>query len=274
MDKTCTDCDSPVKKGPLCKTCAIRRYWATRRTPSRPCKTCKQPIESRTRTKAIYCSRACKFADPEMRARMGAPRNRVTKTCPGCGSEFSVPISNGPRYTYCSRGCSNVSRGRSGACARCGAHFRHSQTQRRKYCSEVCRRPPVLITCGHCATEFRVTPSRENRSRFCSARCYRTSGGETSIERTVRLVLEDLGVKHEQEAPIGPWVVDFLIEGRLVIEADGTYWHSLRPDVDKRKTDDLIDRGYDVWRLPETYIRRSDFPRRLRRKWERYASGH
>lgn len=210
-----------------------------------------------------------------MRAKMrGQPLNRVTKTCPGCGSEFAVPVSNGLRYNYCSRECSARTRGRSGTCARCGAHFRHSQKQVRKYCSEVCRRPPVTITCGHCSIQFRVTPSAENTRRFCTSRCYRASGGETSIERAVRLILENLGVEHEQEAQIGPWVVDFLVQGRLVIEADGTYWHSFRPHVDKRKTDDLKDRGYDVWRLPETYIRRSDFPRRLRRKWERYASDH
>lgn len=80
----------------------------------------------------------------------------------------------------------------------------------------------------------------------------------------MRLVLEDMGREHTQEAQIGPWTVDFLVAGGLVIEADGEYWHTLRPHVDKRKTKDLRDRGYVVWRIPEREIRMPEFPTHLR----------
>ena len=52
--------------------------------------------------------------------------------------------------------------------------------------------------------------------------------------------------------------MDFLL-GDLVIEADGSYWHSFRPDVDARKTAELTARGYVVWRLPEDEIRDVQF---------------
>lgn len=93
-------------------------------------------------------------------------------------------------------------------------------------------------------------------------RCYRLAV-ETSIERRVREQITIAELPFTQEAQIGPWIVDFLIGDRLVIEADGSYWHTKRPHVDQRKTDDLQARGYIVWRLAEPYILRADFPGRF-----------
>lgn len=274
MDKSCIDCSKPVKMGgQRCQPCSTRHTGAARRRPSRPCKLCGEPIEGPNRTVAVYCSKACKFADPQMRAKMAAPQNRVTKTCPACEQEFSVPVSNGSRYEYCSKACSST-RGRDGVCKRCGADFRHASKQNRSYCSESCRRPPVLISCGVCEVEFRVTPSDENKRRYCSMRCYRASGRETGIERAVRLQLEAHGLRFLQEAQIGAWVVDFLVEGHLVIEADGSYWHSKRPAVDQRKTLDLEERDYEVWRLTESEIHSPGFPAKFAQDWERYWSDH
>ncbi|MGH3588323.1 MAG: DUF559 domain-containing protein [Pseudonocardia sp.] len=254
----------------------MRAAWRRKRPDYTPpsCKTCSTPITGRTKYRAVYCSKECKFADPEMRLKMGAPRRRVTKVCPHCDTDFSVSVSTADRYTYCSRVCSNAARGRDAACERCGAAFRRSRTEVRRHCSETCRRPAVTIDCGHCGTGFRVVPSAAARKRYCSIRCYRAGGAETGIERRVREVLENLRYPHRAQAQIGPWVVDFLVEERLVIEADGTYWHSLRPDVDRRKTADITDRGYTVWRLPEVGINLPGFPANLQRRLADYEVAH
>ena len=234
----------------------IRAYAPrpSRRAPDRFCKTCGGLITGRNRARAVYCSRACVYASPDVQEKLRAPRNSVTKTCPHCAQDFTVPASNANRYTYCSRACSVDARGVTTACQRCGALFRHSCKATRRYCSEACRRPPVMVTCEECGTTFRATPQAANARRFCSPHCYRASNAETSIERTVREALETRGIPHATQVGIGRWTVDFLVMGRLVLEADGDYWHSLRPDVDARKTDELTRMGYAVRRLSESVI--------------------
>jgi very-short-patch-repair endonuclease len=123
------------------------------------------------------------------------------------------------------------------------------------------------VACIGCGVPFLAKRSdiAKGYARYCSQRCYFLSGGETSIERAVRLVLEAGGLHFEQEAQIGPWVVDFLL-GWLVIEADGAYWHAGRGDRDARKTADLTARGWVVWRLPEAEIKQPGFASQLRQR--------
>jgi very-short-patch-repair endonuclease len=272
MDSACTKC--LTSKNGRCKSCAAFARWAKSYVP-RYCKTCSGEITSRTRYKATYCSIACKFADPEVRAKIGASKiNRTTKACPGCSNDFAVPVSTAHRYNYCSRACSMAARGRDATCPRCGGMFRHGNNTHRRHCSEACRRPPALIDCDHCGAEFRVVPSSAGKRRFCSNRCYRASDSETSIERSVREALERLRLDHAPQAGIGPWVVDFLVGERLVVEADGSYWHSLRPHVDRRKTADLESRGYTVWRLSEEEIRGDEFASEFERRLTDHERAH
>lgn len=89
---------------------------------------------------------------------------------------------------------------------------------------------------------------------------------ETAPERIVRELLEELGVEYLQEAPLGFYTVDFLVEGsQLVIQADGDYWHA-HPEKfpeptprqkDRRRMDAscdsfLLNRGYKVLRFWES----------------------
>lgn len=80
----------------------------------------------------------------------------------------------------------------------------------------------------------------------------------TSIERTVASMLSASGVKFDAEHRIGRYVVDFYVPAKgLVIECDGTYWHS-KPDVKARDAirDEWFARhGYRVVRLTEAEIR-------------------
>lgn len=126
------------------------------------------------------------------------------------------------------------------------------------------------MACGHCGTEFRISPSAQGRTRYCSLRCY-VSTRETDIERRVREVLEERSIEFAAQVQIGPWVVDFLVED-LVIEADGTYWHSLGRDTDARKSADLESRGYAVWRVPGEQIKAAGFPAQLEARLHAEAS--
>lgn len=81
----------------------------------------------------------------------------------------------------------------------------------------------------------------------------------TSIERMIESVLIALGIEYETQVAIGGrFVVDFLIRSKsLVIECDGSYWHS-RPGIkekDDRKDAYLSANGLSIVRLPEVEIR-------------------
>ena len=80
----------------------------------------------------------------------------------------------------------------------------------------------------------------------------------TRIEIAVAELLRGLEIKFVQQQPIGRYAVDFFLPHvRLVIECDGTYWHS-RPgaaEKDRRKDAFLLGAGYPVLRLPESLIK-------------------
>lgn len=76
----------------------------------------------------------------------------------------------------------------------------------------------------------------------------------TSIERAAAAVLEALGVGYLPNHQIGRYVVDFYIPAsRLVIECDGTYWHSLpgAPEKDAVRDAYLTAQGLRVVRIGE-----------------------
>jgi len=124
----------------------------------------------------------------------------------------------------------------------------------RRHCSEECRRPIVFITCKTCGGRFKVSPSAMNRRQFCCFACYRRSNAETSIEKTIRLSLESLGIPFEQEARIGRYSIDFLLRKQhIALEVDGNYWHRDR-HRDARKTRFLAKHGWDVVRISETDV--------------------
>lgn len=72
------------------------------------------------------------------------------------------------------------------------------------------------------------------------------------------MLLDKIGVPYIQECKIGFYTCDFVIESsRLVIECDGTYWHSITKVFrrDRGKDKYLSNKGYKVLRLPESLIK-------------------
>lgn len=89
----------------------------------------------------------------------------------------------------------------------------------------------------------------------------------TSIEKAVYDFLILKGIAFERQKPIGNrYVVDVYIPSlNLVIEADGSYWHT-RPEVKKRdkiKNIYLNTKGYKLIRLTEEEIKKDSFKERL-----------
>lgn len=189
-----------------------------------------------------YCSRVCydKIHD-----------NRVTKTCGVCHKLFSVPTSNANRFIVCSLTC-RLADTRYLNCKRCSKRFRCSEKRYdRYYCSEICRRPPILVSCKTCGVELRKQPNDHDRA-FCCFSCYRKYNGETSIEKAVRESLIRLQINFIQEHKIGRYSIDFAI-GYTALEVDGEYWHK---DIlrDATKTLFLQLHGWRVIRITQKEI--------------------
>lgn len=90
--------------------------------------------------------------------------------------------------------------------------------------------------------------SGQVRRTLVSADGRHESPGETLTARLCR----ELGVRVVPQVRVGPWRVDFLIEGtRVIIEFDGAVKYDDREALiaEKRREDDLRARGYVVIRL-------------------------
>lgn len=216
------------------------------------CPSCgKEKLVSPSNKARAYCNRSC------------YENHRGGKTiniCKECKSEFSVKSCESTRVLRC-KICRHQREkriaGRVVKCVRCGNRVVQGAADSkrgifRKHCSESCRRPARLTNCANCKKEFRVGP-KENR-KFCSVACYRRFTGETSIEKSIRLALEDIGLNFVQEGRLGRYSIDFLCQSqRLCIEVDGTYWHRNKAR-DARKTNYIRDAGFRLIRISESEI--------------------
>lgn len=233
------------------KTCSKECYHRSTALPGkkpRPCETCGAPVFIRSQT---YCSEACSTVD---------------QACAHCGVVFRarrcyVRLN---RANCCSEKCRRE-RARKGfsseeldrSCEVCGRAIRVTPVNLkrgidRRHCSNACRTKGTTRPCKTCGKPVYARQSQKHR-QFCSRRCYRMHTGETGLEATVRMELTRLRVPFKQEVDIGRWTVDFLAEGRWVIEADGDYWHA-SPKVrqrDARRDVQLAAMGYTVVRLAE-----------------------
>ena len=101
-----------------------------------------------------------------------------------------------------------------------------------------------------------LTPEQRSlRTRPWRAASYRAN--PSSLERTVGSLLEALGIEFIPQHPIGRYVVDFIVPSKkIVIECDGSFWHSRpgRPEKDAERDADLGAQGYRVLRLPQVDI--------------------
>lgn len=256
------------------------------------CETCGKLYEvypSKFKHGARFCSREC--AKNANRGR--TPSNAkpwIDLVCQYCGAHYSLPPAAAEVSKYCSKACSSKAKiGKSAhnaqgtitaLCPQCGESFttNSSASRKRKFCSKACVlqnkreniganhplfKPKTPMPCEMCGTIKLVKPSLVSRFRFCSRRCSgawvaTTWPRTSSLERALITELTRRDIQFVHECPIGPYTVDFAFpEHRLVVEADGSYWHGLekQQSKDARKDSYLISHNWKVLRLPESEIR-------------------
>jgi len=64
----------------------------------------------------------------------------------------------------------------------------------------------------------------------------------TQQEQQVANILDFLGIRYAQQVEIGKYIVDFLVEDSIVLEADGFYGHYRA--ADKIRDMDLLQEGF------------------------------
>ena len=257
------------------------------------CRTCGKSfsVSPVHKDNAKYCSHKCYGI-----GRQGTePANklpRVTKTCPVCQKTFKVSISN--KQKYCSPDCfhqahavymkehaSSMRKRITKICQYCKQAYEiiPSWEPTSRFCSYDClnawkrtiigKNHPlytqVELTCEFCGKKYNCKPSIVHRSRFCSKQCHgawvvRNTHSPTSIELAVAKMLKSMYLAYTTEKQMGRFICDLvLIDYKLVIECDGTYWHGSNQQKrkDRRKDSWLKTQGYKVLRLPEAQINKT-----------------
>lgn len=234
-----------------CKeTCTRVALHHGRDIPERSCVICG--VQYKNAKDAVQtCGKACTAMKDARQS---------TRNCPTCGKDF-IPTSTGVRG-YCSDACRSVTM----QCCRCSKQFERNlwfiRAKERPYCSHRCRLDDakatrIEFTCEQCGQPGLRQPNQDYK-RFCSVSCKRKFQGESSLERVVRHELERLGVRFEREVKIGRYSIDFLIEGRIALEADGDYWHTkLHHLRDEQKDIYLHANGFKVVRVSESMVKAS-----------------
>jgi len=164
--------------------------------------------------------------------------------CKICNKKVRIPPSHLKSQKYCSNKCYGIARSK---------YFigknnpKWSRLERQ---------------CDNCQRDMVVKSGRllntKGQGRFCSIRCWgiwqrkNMPKKATNIEMLIKTKLEENNIDFEFQKPIdNKMIVDFLVKGRLVIECDGDYWHSLPKAIERDKKRDLLLQmnGYEVLRL-------------------------
>ncbi len=201
----------------------------------------------------IYCSIQC--------AGKAKEQEKLSLTCLHCGSIFAVG-QNRPDAKYCSLSCkidASKNEVKDRKCKYCGKTFHAHRRKYATYCSINCSHKDsshkIECTCETCGSKF-FRHNYNSSRRYCSHKCFQRTKKSTSIELKVKAILDKLNVEYEEQVGLDKFTCDFLVENSLVIETDGTYWHSIPSAIerDKRKNKCVKRHGYTILRLPEQKI--------------------
>lgn len=223
----------------------------------------------------------------------------VEKQCEACGKTYQRKPCRAPKSKYCSLKCMNVGHKKNTGelnsawkggkvkkkCKACGKSFKALPSEIKRgggvFCTAYCssayhvkersgnwKGGPIKKQCKVCGKTF-YRKHLKRKAEFCSCSCstiynikHLQKKKHTGIELKVASILTALGVKYIDQHPIpeGRTVVDFYIPAqKLIIYADGDYWHSM-PNVKNKDTNQeflLGMNGYNVLRLSETEINKN-----------------
>ena len=213
------------------------------------CKGCGETVTRRIRPGQLYCSLPCyrRSERPE--------RQKVRfMACELCGTGFSYPPSR-TAARFCSAVCQTQWQGRNReafSCKTCSATFTWSASRRKvgnpTYCSLACRD---------------ADPERRTQLLWMVAK--QAGVSPNKLEAAGYAMLDGLAVPYsKQVVMLDRFCVDALVDGRVVVQFDGDYWHGHQerfPEPSKRQRDRMSkDRGID------TVLTREGF--RVVRLWE------
>jgi very-short-patch-repair endonuclease len=239
----CATCGKEHNNKMFCsRKCAGKSY---ERQVEKPCKICGKIFTSAPSQERIYCSREC-WAQSRQGVAM-TPQTRVYLNCEMCGKQFwkwPSAVANG-----------------EGRC--CSYECLNEWKRTIKGATHPLYKPPAKLICEWCGERYETKPSIAPRSHFCSRQCQgawtaqHQSAKRTRIEVIVEDWLRESKITYEAQAQMGRFVCDFVLRrAGLVIECDGSYWHSipLVKSRDKRKDEWLKANGYRILRLREDDI--------------------
>lgn len=258
--------------------CSVGKYnFCSRKCANTPilpkeCLVCNTAflVSARMRNTTRYCSPECKG----IAQKNAKTPSKIEIKCQQCGKKFLKPASDIRRGKgkYCSTHCQyrGIRKRIKKTCPICKKTFQtypHAiKRGKGVFCSDQCFRihknTQVTLICENCKAPYKKGKSQARRSRYCSRSCQgawkaRQNYNRTDIEIIVEQILQELKIDYIPQYPISSFVCDFFVKPRLIIEADGVYWHSLPKNMERdlRKDKYLESKGFSVLRLPGDKIR-------------------
>lgn len=217
--------------------------------PEAICENCNKSFAVKwPRNPNRYCSDSCRL-EALHKSNSGDSnfnwKPKITKTCQWCGNSFQAMPWNADKRIWCSAKCTNEAR---------------RNTTGPDHPLYKAKTP---MQCEVCGSTRLVKPSLVHRFRACSRRCaaiikLKENPRISSRELQVKSALDELGESYEQQKVIHHFIVDFYLPSRnLVIECDGSYWHSLPRSqrVSREKDDYFASAEIPIARLREEIIK-------------------
>ena len=250
----CNVCGKPVStESCRCHSCATTALRAReKKNKDKICEVCGKPSGRK-----VCRSCAAKKCSDTWKVKIEARRDKEPpEICEVCGEAV---------WDGCCRHCA----GRVSV-QHMNEKMKILRVEKRKTCS-VCGKKTSRDPCQSCTIKSPEVQKKYKKHWadpawrkmfFKASRRGRLKKRPTSIEVTVAEILDKMGIEYQREYNIGRKYYDFYLPSfGTLIEADGTYWHSL-PEVirgDKEKDEIARSAGFRLVRLPGELIRSEMF---------------
>lgn len=267
----------------------------------RECRNCGTPMQVKPSVTEAgggrYCSRTCKYEGTV---------TRLTFHCLRCSEPFTVIPFHAERGVgvYCSVICRAAAKHEAGTtpctCLHCGTDFRaHNWDVAQgwgRYCSKECRNDArttkVERVCEICGDGFLIKKSHAEKGngRFCGRACHSVHQATDPDlrQRRIKMLQAQLDQKTptrcelmlyvlmdqlvgdgnwERQHAVFHWVVDAAIPGqKVVIQADGDFWHGKKAADNGGSAPDFVIAAVNRDRSQDAYLAKAGW--RILRLWE------
>ena len=174
------------------------------------CSFCGKKIERRRcliGKQNFFCSRKCE-------ADFRISKSEEVRKCEICKKDFDCKKISKSRF--CSMECQ--SEWQKTLVGKLSASYLHEITDEMR-----------SIECDYCGKKFVVSPKEIETRKCCSRSCAVKMIGKTDTlpHRIAKEIMEEIYVEYIPEFPIKRFLADiYICESNLIIEINGTYWHS------------------------------------------------